>query len=370
MARNTWFQLAAAALAGMGWVQSSRAQNPDVPAAPPAAPTVLQPDVLPGLPHLPEQPRSLFTPGAGPGGTCAPLPGPYFEPDAYLDPPELPSPGWFAALDPGADGVHVKNHVALTSTPTGNNVVVPFTPLDWNFAAKIQAGFRLPEGFGEFGVSYRFVGTEGNGLGAGLDGPATLRSRFDMNELDLDYASREFSLWPCWDMQWRVGLRIDWLYFDAAADESPVLAAANPFGSNPAAIFEQRFSNSYVGTGPHAGLELARRLPRYGLSLVAGCDFAIELGRVRQGVFEVSALPGAGGETRLSSSDGAPQARFDAGVRWQPPGSRAVSVFAGYHYDYFWNAGRIGSVNAVAVTPADSADVIDQGFLVRLAYNF
>ena len=54
---------------------------------------------LPDLPRLPEQPRSLFAPAVRSGPLGSPSPGPYFEEDPRLDPPELPPPGWFADVE-------------------------------------------------------------------------------------------------------------------------------------------------------------------------------------------------------------------------------------------------------------------------------
>jgi len=67
-------------------------------------------DVLPGLPRPPDAPASLLkAPSAVPPYTCDPLPGPYFERDPLLDPPELPPPGWFADVELGVVGPHFKN---------------------------------------------------------------------------------------------------------------------------------------------------------------------------------------------------------------------------------------------------------------------
>ncbi len=86
----------------------------------------------------------------------------------------------------------------------------------------------------------------------GFDAPAVLKSRLDLNIVDLDYISRELSLWPKWDMTWRFGGRTGWIYFDSRADE-PFAAAAAGSG-----VFEQRTSDSFVGFGPHGGVVVDR----------------------------------------------------------------------------------------------------------------
>ncbi len=319
-----------------------------------AAPAPQPVEPLPALPKLPDVPRSMLAPASPAGGNCACLPGPYFESDPLLDPPELPHPGFFAAVDLGADKIHVRNHLTET-LPNGDLVHAEEAPLDWAFSPRIEAGYRLPSGFGDLSMVYRFVATDGNGSGFGPDGPAALHGRFDLDEIDWDYASREFSLWPHLDMKWRIGLRLDWVYWDALADQEP----------GAGGVFEQRTTNSYVGVGPHTGLELGRRFGHSGFSLIGKCDFAIELGHVRQGYFE-SSLAGGTESIHVSDGQGVPQAGLELGLRWQPPSYPGAELYAGYHYEYWWDVGRIGRLDL----PPSRGDFSDQGFLVRLAYNF
>ena len=72
--------------------------------------------------------------------------------------------------------------------------------------------------------------------------------------IDLDYSNSELSLWPKWDMKWTVGLRILTLFSDSRAAQPFAQAAA---GSG---IVQTRDYINPVGFGPHAALELARRL--------------------------------------------------------------------------------------------------------------
>jgi hypothetical protein len=327
------------------------------------ASTPAAPDPLPGLPRPPDQPRSLLLPPT-PMSLPPPVPGPYFEVDPLLDPPELPPPGWFTNLEAGVVGPHVKNKVTLDNAlPGGASLRLPSASLDWTVSPRVAVGYRLPAGFGEISLGYRFLASEGTGTTLGQDSLATLRSRLDLNLIDLDYASREFSLWPCWEMTWWFGLRWAYVYFDSRADE-PFAAAATGSG-----IFETRTSNSYVGFGPHAGLGLERNLGETGLAVVGRVDGWISLGRIRQGFFETSTTPGPNGlplagETRLSSSQAVPSINVQLGLGWQPPGWCHTHVFAGYVYEYWWNAGRESS------TLDSRGEVSDQGILFRAEFNF
>ena len=126
--------------------------------------------------------------------------------------------------------------------------------LNWTVSPRFELGYRLPSGFGEVDVAYRFLLAEGTGSTAdpiaAPDATAALRSHLNIHVGDLDYASRETSLGPSWGMKWRIGLRYADVFFDSRADE-PLAAAAAGSG-----IFERSISNNFWGIGPHATLEL------------------------------------------------------------------------------------------------------------------
>ena len=298
----------------------------------------------------------LTTPPVPPGPDVQ---RPYFQEDPLLDPPWLPRPGWFVEAEVDPSTAHVKNHLTNTvqvgaSTPT---VQTAGTPLDWTVSPRFDLGYRLPSGFGEFVFGYRFLATTGTGIGAGPDGPATIKSRLDMQVADLDYASREFSLWPYCDMKWRTGLRLASVFFDSRVDETPGEAAG---GSG---ILESRTSNTYTGVGPHAGVELGHRLGFSGLSLVGGGDAATLLGRIRQGFFEDTTTLGDG-QTRVSGSQAVPIVNACLGFEWQPPAWHDAHFFAGYQYEYWWNVGRLSS------TSNSRGELSDQGIVLRAEFNF
>jgi len=354
------------------------AQAPTAPASPQTA-AALQPDPLPGLPRPPDVPHSLYAPPVEPEH-IDPWPSCYFEHDPRLDPEPLPPPGWFTDLEFGIVDAHVKNKLFNTVQIGGNspdNVAVPSARLDWTVAPRIELGYRLPSGFGEFVVGYRFLATSGSEQVVGLDGPETLKSRLEVHEVDLDYASREWSLWPHCDMKWRFGLRLESVYFDSnlaepfnqAAAGVGVLGAQFPGQTN---VFAAQTSNRFVGFGPHLGLELARRFDENGLSLQGRIDGWISLGRLRQGFGEQSTIAGPdgtplSGTTVTNTSQAVPELEAEAGLRWEPPGWHHTYLFAGYQYQYWWNVGR----NSDTFPPAASrGEVNDQGVVLRAEFNF
>jgi hypothetical protein len=318
------------------------------------------PPPMPGPPSLAGEHAPTFDP--------APLPGPYFEVDPVLDRPPLPQPGWFADVDIGGVIPHVKNHlngpVQLgfigptqdITTPNPDIVALPSAALEWTVFPRIEAGYRLPSGFGGISLSYRGLDTEGNGTAAGMDGVAALHSRLNLQEVGLDYSSDETSLWPNWDMKWEVGVRVLWVYFDSRADELPQLAAA---GST---VFEQQESNWYAGCGPHVGLELDRQICDTGLSFVLRVDGAIYLGRLQQRFSEASTVPLIG-VTREGVSQGVPDLAGFAGFRWQPSQWKGAEFYLGYQYEHWWDIGRNNETTS-------TAELNVQGFFVRFAYNF
>jgi hypothetical protein len=340
----------------VGTATSARAQAP----APGAAPDALPPMLPPARTLLAAPPAEPPTPTFAP----APLPGPYFERDPLLDRPPLPPPGWFADVDLGVVIPHVKNKLIGTVQVPGaanpDRVALPSADLDWTILPRFEAGYRLPSGFGACSLTYRFLDSRGTGITSGMDGPAALKSRLDMNEIGLDYTSDETSLWPHWDMRWRVGVRLIYVYFDSRADESPELAAAD------SGIVEQRESNWFVGFGPHWGVELARQLGGTGLALVTRVDFATYLGHIRQGFYELATSGGPNdgplaAETRNSTAQAVPTVQGFFGLRWQPTQCPNADVFVGYQYEHWWSVGKLFD---------SSGELNVQGFFVRAEWNF
>ncbi len=129
-----------------------------------------------------------------------PVNTPYFVADPLLDGP-FPPPGWFAGAEIQVVKPHLFNHLkhdvqnsAQRTQGTSTTVALPSAPLDWTVAPCLFLGYRLPSGFGEFAVAYRYLATVGSTGVRGVDGPAILNSRLAFNMIDLDYSSRELNL--------------------------------------------------------------------------------------------------------------------------------------------------------------------------------
>jgi hypothetical protein len=338
----------------------SRAQEP---ARPPAS----EPQILRALPRIPDEPRALKE-AAAPQAAAALLPGSYFEEDLRLDPPEWPRPGWFADVDLSAMGAHFKNRLVGSVQVGGSppsTLHVPGAELDWTLSPRFEGGYRLPSGFGAFGLSYRLLATDGTQAGPGLDGPAAQKSRLDLHIIDLDYISREYSVWPAaelWKMQWRFGLRLASIYYDANAVESSTEAAAG------GGILAARATDHFIGIGPHVGVELARQLQWNGLSCVGRVDSWISLGHIRQDFIEESTTLGPSGmplsaSAPVSSSQSVTSINTQLGLGYQPPAHPNVELFLGYQYEYWWNVGRFSKSTS-------RGELSDQGVTFRIGFNY
>lgn len=341
--------------------RQATAQGPTPPAAPTSQATA---DLLSSLPKPPDAPRSLFSPMAPEGPPRTIVPDHYFEEDPLLDLPQLPALGWFAGAEASLVGAHVKNELKNNVPFAGriDQVALQGAPLDWTVSPRFEVGYRLPSGFGEFSLAYRFLATQGSDSAELPFGPASLSSRLDINQVDFDYASRELCCGDNWMMKWRFGGRLEFIYFDSQAYQS----FAEP--GVPQFVLGQRTTNYYAGFGPHAGLDLTRRLQGTGLSLVGRTDLAILLGRMHQGFLEATSItppnsPSSTSELHVSGSQAVPMVTAEAGVGWQPPAYPFAQFFFGYHFDYWWNAGRLS-------TSGSRGEVTDEGVTLRAEFVF
>jgi hypothetical protein len=331
-----------------------------------AAANATEPNPLPGLPRPADQPMSLYlAPPVRPPYTCESMAPPYFENDPNLDPAPLPLPGWVWGVDFGILQPHVKNQLVDTVVVAGhpaNTFSLPSATLDWTAAPRVELGYRLPSGFGEFAIAYQILASDGAGTVAGPDTTAALKSEVEVNVFDIDYATRELSLWPEWGMKWRIGLRTADAYFNSRAAE-PFAAAAAGSG-----IFQSSVRNNFWGIGPHAALELARRLGWEGWKLVGRIDAATLLGDVDQNFTEVSTAVGPGGrfvtgETHRFQPMDVPTAKAFLGMGWNPRNLRNLTIESGFQYEYWWNVGRNDQT-------ASKADLDDKGICIRAVFNY
>jgi hypothetical protein len=278
-----------------------------------------------------------------------------------LDPDCLPHPGWLFDAELDILGTHVMNNVGqvdpVNAGVTGVNV--PMATLNWTASPRFEAGYRLPSGFGELDVSYRFLLTEGAGSVPGgvlpnFSTPAALTSHFDMNTGDVDYASTETSLSVLGPsgplMKWRIGLRTADLYFDSQAVETGVGSYA--------------ISNNYWGIGPHAGVELRSRPNPSGLGWVGKLDGGLLFGQVHQRFDQ----PGPGAAVDYVNWEQSPMLSGFLGLDWRPPCRPNLDLLFGYTGEYWWNVGRLSDPDIYDSQSAGEVGI--QGAVLRLELNY
>jgi hypothetical protein len=332
----------------------------NAPGSPTPSALTMAVDAVPVSPLLP--------PPAGPPPN---VPGPYFEHDPLLDPAQLPQPGWFADADVALLFTHIERESFLAGTPVGfvsttpaaligaksglNGVPAAYVPqahLDAAISPRFQFGYRLPAGFGEIALSYRFMSMTGDQEFINNDGAGHLHGRFDLQVADLEYGSHELSLWTWADMRWNVGIRFATLFFD---DNLSTPGGLAPGGDN---VVDQRFSNHYYGFGPKWGLQLAGCLYEQELSWLVKLDGSFLFGRISQRYAETSP---SGNHAFFTTSMVAPTLNVQAGLHWRA--GDGLDLFGGYQFEYWWDTARIPAIDS-------RGEFYDQGVVVRASVRW
>jgi hypothetical protein len=303
-----------------------------------------------------------------PGFIPPPPPPPYpYDPNGPLlgDEPLLAGgghrpPGWFGGIEADLVWPHIKNRL---SAPVRLDdfidiVHLPTASLDFTGSPKVILGYRFPEGFGEFTASYRSIVSEGARNIENFDffGDSFLKSRLNVNVIDLDFGSQEIPLgWDrpssLWDLKFDLGARIAGVFFDSKAE---------------GVFLREHTSNNFFGAGPHLALELQRHLIDYpGLALYARVETAVVIGRIHQRFEEsisVDDTPILGGSTSQRGSQAVPILGIQAGLSWTPVHNwRWLRFTGGYTFEQWWGVGDVGG---------SSADLTSQGLFLRTELHF
>jgi hypothetical protein len=264
---------------------------------------------------------------------------PYFQRDPVLDPPSWPKTGWFSDVQIGIIHPHVFGSqikaTAVTSLGRPVNIATGVARLNWTVAPRVELGYRLPSGFGEFSVSDRGFYTDGTGPFSGPAGSFTRTSHLGVNYTDMDYGSREYTPWANWGMKWRAGVRVAYSWIDTTVSQPFNVAAAGN------GVFADRMVNYTAGAGPHFGVELDHRYAESGFTFVSKIDIADTFSRIRQRFSTATtALTPDGRPARGEFLDrfwnDIPILNFQVGLGWQPPGYPNIHLYAGYVYEYWW----------------------------------
>lgn len=325
------------------------------------------PDFLKSLPHPPDQPRSLFEPAPPLGPPPPDLEQPYLQPDPILDPPHWPQIGWFWDLQIAGIKPHVQNELfQVVGTGLGRPIPVMLgnSPLSWTIAPRIEIGYRLPSGFGEFSIVDTGFSSNGSDVFNGPDGPAPRSSLLQMNYTDFDYHSREYTPYANWEMKWRAGVRFSESFTLTSVNETFAQAAA---GSG---ILAAQQSNATQGVGPHFAIELERWFSTSGFAFTGKVDIADQFSIIRQ---RSSAITTTATPTGLDNgvlihnfSNQVVILTVQVGLSWQPPSYPCSRLYLGYLNETWWNALQ----DATLGVPISNGQFDYQGIFLRASWNY
>jgi hypothetical protein len=285
------------------------------------------------------------------------------ERDPLLAYPYLAPPGWFANVELGVVAPHMKNRMLGPVPIAGgvNTIHVPGASLNWAAMPRFEFGYRLPRGFGEFLATYQFLNTSGQGDLSSPLGVAHLRSRLTENLLNLDYGNVRVLpatgfLGDGWLIGGRAGVQVFGAFYDARSDQLGLGGT----------LTGQRVTNNLVGAGPHAELNIWRRLPLAGLMVGGDVEWASIYGHQDQSYSETIATPGAapvGGTTRLPISQGVGELGIRIMFRWIPPNNNRIHLLLGYQFMEWWQLGR----NQIT---GSEGDLMQHGIFFRGEFTF
>jgi hypothetical protein len=330
--------LAALALASAAWPAAARAQGEAPPLLP--APTA-------------ERPPAYVLPPPNPN----PVP-PFAGLEPLLDPPEWPLPGPFFNVDATVLALHLRNQL-MNSVPIAPGqtdlVSFPGSRLDAAVSPHLELGCRIPDGWGEVYVGYRFLVSRGADHVPGPRGEDDISTRLDFNVFDLAYRSREWALGPGWDMRWTAGLRAATFYFDARRSLGPPGTSVD--------LLSQDETNHFYGYGIFGALEVGRELGVPGLALLGRLEGTSYYARIKQTASETFAGDVVPQQSAVRN-DGAvsvPVLAEQVGLSYTPPGWPHGRLLAGYQYETWFQVGRVLS---------SRGQLDGQGLFLRAEFNY
>jgi len=302
-----------------------------------------------------------------------------------LDRPDWAPPGIFFNVESSVLWPHFTNQLRGGFAPnfsvgapptgglpiTGDIVRFPGNPLDATVSPRFELGYRFPDGFGELRLSYRFMDSRGSDTVLVAPphandnlGLASQTGRLDVNIIDLDFGTRQFSLGPDWEMRTAVGVRYATAFVDSQVTFlNPVTITGSPFGTGP---FTRLTQSEAVGNryfGAHGVFEAGRKLWVPGLTLFGRLDGAGMYGRVHQTFRETFVEPPGFTQQRVTNGVGTPMLATQVGLSYEVPRWNHARFLIGYQFEEWWQFGR--GDNDLSFGP-----LYDQGLFLRAEFNF
>jgi hypothetical protein len=388
--KQSWVVLAAVAVFLSPWtMRPCRGQELPMPSGPPSSagtPSAYggaAEELPPPQPMMDRPPAFVLPP---PPNYAAIDNGPSNSP--WLDRPEWASPGFFFNVESSVvlpefhsqlqggqvtlaqtSGAAVNSAIGLppgAGMPiTGDLVNFPYNKLNATVTPRFEVGYRFADGFGEARLSYRFMDSSGSDtVVVGYLGDAAQTGRLSVQIVDLDYATREFSLPWQWELRPAVGVRYASGFLDSqVAFLNPVTIVGQPFGLAPFTRLTQFESVNNQWIGVHGVLEVGRKLGASGLAVFGRVDGAGMYARTRQ-IFTETFVEGPRFTgTNVANRLGGPMLATQAGLSYDVPQWNHTRFLIGYQYEAWWQFGR--GNNDVSF-----GTLTDMGLFLRAEFNF
>ena len=321
--------------------------NPsDLPPAPPATLGPIAPPASPlSFAPVPPPPPPVLDPGSdgwGPLGSVSQNQGWFFDAELVLAFPRL-------------------KYRATNDTPlpiTGATLDVPTKSLSGTIAPTFEAGYRLGESLGLVAASYSFLNSDGTGNVNVGGTDYAVRTRASINTFDIDYGTTPYEFAPRYTYSWRLGARVSDVFFDSQARAGQMF---------------QKASSEFFGSGPHARLDLERRVVTVpGLSLFGRLDGAVLVGRVKQD-YRLEMPDGFGNllvdTGRNNRSQAVPELNLQLGLSYIVQSVPGLKFTSGYDFSQIWNVGRLGA-NSDGGVSRTRGELTTNGWFLRGQYDF
>jgi hypothetical protein len=305
-------------------------------------PARAQPDALPAVP-VPVAPGGPLTYQPPPPGVPDVPPSGPFESGPVPAGPTL-GDGWYIDAEAAILFPTVRGHA---SPPFS----VPFQSLNTTISPTFELGYRLPESQGYFIGTYRFLNADGTGTAFANDGTQfSVRSHLSVQSFALDYGSVP-EAFERYTFSWRLGARVDALYFDSRATNG---------------VDTLQASNYFFGGGPHARAEVTRSIGMVpGLSVFGRLDGTVLVGHVQQRFHDEA----AGFLVTIRDFRTVPVVQAQLGLSYVPTWLPGLRISSGYEFEEYFAVGTLGfGPNGSDVTSRGEA--YWHGLFVRAQYDF
>jgi hypothetical protein len=305
--------------------------------------------------------------------------------DPLLERPQAAPAGFLFNVESSVLWLHFTNHLQGGTAPnfnvggpatgglpiTADFIKFPGNGFDATVSPRFEFGYRFPDGFGELRLAYRFMDTRGSDTVLvsppnSIDslGPAAQFGRLDVNIVDLDFGTRQFSLGPDWELRTAAGLRYATAFVDSHVTFlNPVSVIGSPFGT---AAFTRLTQSEAVGNryfGAHAVFEVARKLWIPGLALFGRLEGSGMYGRVHQTFTETFVEAPGFTQKRVTNGVGTPTLATQIGLCYDVPRWNHARFMIGYQFEEWWQFGR--GDNDLSFGP-----LYDQGVFLRAEFTF